>query len=286
MTHRANVQPAPTFPPSLRIGRNLAPAAVLVVPGAILTDATWNPLAASVPSWLPIFVVIFAAAAVSSTVGFAFSAIAAAMIFHLVSDNVAAVQIMMVASIGIQAYSVAALYRTISWRACMPFLIGGAATIPAGIHLLLSVPPHAYVFAMGVALVLYGTYMLFKRPLSVERGGAFMNGIVGALGGLTGPLAAFPGAFVTIWCGMRGWDKVIQRSIYQPYILVIQVLTLVALSAVSDRAALDGHLLIYALPGVMGAYLGLKVFHDLTDVQFQLLVNLALIVSGVALALK
>jgi hypothetical protein len=33
--------------------------------------------------------------------GFAFSAIAAAMIFHLVPDNVQAVQIMMVASIGI-----------------------------------------------------------------------------------------------------------------------------------------------------------------------------------------
>jgi hypothetical protein len=193
---------------------------------------------------------------------------------------------MMVASIWIQAYSVVGLYRTISWRACMPFVIGGAATIPAGIYLLLSAPPHAYMFTMGVALVLYGTYTLFRRSLSVEKGGAFANGAVGALGGLTGPLAAFPGAFVTIWCGMRGWDKVVQRSIYQPYILVIQVLTLIALCAVSERAILDGRLLIYALPGVMGAYLGLRVFHHLTDTQFQRLVNLALIVSGVALMLK
>jgi uncharacterized protein len=280
---------------SLRLRRNVLPAASAVVLGAILASAIWHLassanapaiLSATVPCWLAVFVVIFIAAAVSSTVGFAFSAIAAAMVLHLVPDNVAAVQIMMAASIGIQAYSVAGLYRTISWRACMPFLIGGAATVPAGIYLLLSVRPQAYILTMGVALIIYGTYMLFRRPLSVERGGAFMNGLVGALGGLTGPLAAFPGAFVTIWCGMRGWEKVVQRSIYQPYILVIQVLTLILLTAVSERAALDGRLLIYALPGIMGAYVGLRVFRRLTDVQFQRLVNLALIVSGAALTFK
>jgi uncharacterized membrane protein YsdA (DUF1294 family) len=106
------------------------------------------------------------------------------------------------------------------------------------------------------------------------------------LGGLTGPLAAFPGAFVTIWCGMQGWDKVTQRSIYQPYILIVQVLTLAALIAVSRRARLDAELLTYALPGVAGAVVGLRIFHRLTDLQFQRLVNVALIVSGVALALK
>jgi uncharacterized membrane protein YfcA len=280
---------------SFQLGRNVIRASSAVLLGAILAGAIWqlvptaNTLAilsAADPHWLAVFVVIFIAATVSSTVGFAFSAIAAAMILHLVPDNVAAVQIMMSASIGIQAYSVAALYRTISWRACMPFLIGGAATIPSGIYLLLSVRPQAYIFGMGVALVLYGAYTLFSRPISVGRGSVLTNGLVGALGGLTGPLAAFPGAFVTIWCGMHGWDKVVQRSIYQPYILVIQVLTLILLSAVSERAALDGRLVIYSLPGVLGACIGLRVFRHLTDVQFQRLVNIALIVSGIVLALK
>jgi uncharacterized membrane protein YfcA len=99
-------------------------------------------------------------------------------------------------------------------------------------------------------------------------------------------LAAFPGAFVTIWCGMQGWDKVTQRSIYQPYILIVQALTLAALIAVSGRARFDAELLTYALPGIAGAAVGLRIFHRLTDLQFQRLVNVALIVSGVALALK
>jgi uncharacterized membrane protein YfcA len=243
-------------------------------------------LAHEVPPWVTVSIVIFVAAGLSSTVGFAFSAIAAAMIFHLVSDTVEAVQIMMVASIAIQAYSVAGMWRTISLRACAPFLVGGIATMPAGIYLLLSFRPQAYVFSMGLALALYGAYMLFKQPPSITRGGVATDMAVGALGGITGPLAAFPGAFVTIWCGMRGWDKVAQRSVYQPYILVLQVLTLGGLSLVSGRSVLDGHLIAYALPGVAGAYLGLQVFQKLNDVQFRRLVNLALIASGVALALK
>ena len=243
-------------------------------------------LAHEVPPWVAVSIVIFVAAGLSSTVGFAFSAIAAAMIFHLVSDTVEAVQIMMVASIAIQAYSVAGMWRMISLRACAPFLVGGIATMPAGIYLLLSFRPQAYVFSMGLALALYGAYMLFKQPPSITRGGVATDMAVGALGGITGPLAAFPGAFVTIWCGMRGWDKVAQRSVYQPYILVLQVLTLGGLSLVSGRSVLDGHLIAYALPGVAGAYLGLQVFQKLNDVQFRRLVNLALIASGVALALK
>ena len=39
------------------------------------------------PLWVAVSIVIFVAASLSSTVGFAFSAIAAAMIFHLVSDT-------------------------------------------------------------------------------------------------------------------------------------------------------------------------------------------------------
>ena len=32
-----------------------------------------------------------------------------------------------------------------------------------------------------------------------------------------------PGSFVTIWCSMRGWDKLRQRATYQPFILAMQV---------------------------------------------------------------
>ena len=277
------------------LGRKICLATFFLMASTLVGPGGWHlgwlrhglaDLAHQTPLWVAVSIVIFVAASLSSTVGFAFSAIAAAMIFHLVSDTVEAVQIMMVASIAIQAYSVAGMWRTISLRACAPFLIGGIATMPVGIYLLLSFQPQAYVFSMGLALALYGAYMLFRRPPSIKAGGVATDMVVGALGGITGPLAAFPGAFVTIWCGMRGWDKVAQRSIYQPYILVLQVLTLGGLSVVGERSVLEGHLVAYALPGVAGAYLGLRLFQKLNDEQFRMLVNLALITAGIALALK
>jgi uncharacterized membrane protein YfcA len=276
-------------------GRKTRLATLGLLAGAVASAAIWHlgwsrydfaHLAQDTPSWVAVSIAIFIAASLSSTVGFAFSAIAAAMIFHFVPDTVEAVQIMMAASIAIQAYSVAGMWRTISPRACAPFLIGGVATMPAGIYLLLNLRPQAYVLAMGSALVLYGVYMLFRQPPSIKRGGTFTDVVIGALGGITGPLAAFPGAFVAIWCGMRGWDKVVQRSVYQPYILVLQVLTLGALSLVSGRSVFNENLIAYALPGVAGAWLGLQVFQKLSDAQFRSLVNLALVVSGIALVLR
>ena len=120
----------------------------------------------------------------------------------------------------------------------------------------------------------------------LARDKAITDVAIGALGGITGPLAAFPGAFVTVWCGMRGWDKVVQRSVYQPYILIIQILTLGGLSLSAGRSVINANMIAYALPAVAGAWLGLQVFQKMSDAQFQRLVNLALIVSGIALTLK
>lgn len=240
----------------------------------------------SVPSWVVVAAIIFVAAVVSSTIGFAFSAIAGALILHYVPNSIEAVQIMMIASIAIQAYSVAGLYRCIAWRRCVPFILGGVAALPVGILVLLSLDPRAYMLAMGGALVAYGLYMLLRRPVVVSKGGAATDFLIGALGGITGPLAAFPGAFVTIWCGMRGWDKLAQRSVYQPYILILQVAAFGALCLFSRQSAIDPALLAYALPGLAGAVVGLRLFHALTDLHFQRMVNLALVVSGISLLLK
>jgi uncharacterized membrane protein YfcA len=179
------------------------------------------------------------------------------------------------------------MWRTVSLRSLAPFLIGGVATMPLGIYLLLTLRPQIYILTIGLALVLYGATMLFRRPRPIiMRADNFLDVAVGAIGGVTGPLAALPGMFVVIWCGMRGWDKAVQRSIYQPYILVLQILTFCALSMVSGRSMFDAGLVAYALPGIAGAFLGLQLFHNLSDGQFHKLVNLALIVSGVALVLK
>ena len=236
--------------------------------------------------WSLVWVLLFVAAIIASTVGFAFSAIAGAMVLHFVPNGIEAVQIMMFATIGLQTYSVLALRRSIEWSRCLPFLGGGIAAMPLGIVLLLALHNRAYVLLMGAALIGYGLYMQFRRPAALVCGEHRIADVaVGALGGITGPLAAFPGACLVVWCGMRGWDKIVQRAVYQPYILVLQIVALSVITLLRP-GSIDLGLAAYALPGFAGAVIGMRVFHSLTDLHFYRTVHAALVASGFALVLE
>ena len=103
-----------------------------------------------------------------------------------------------------------------------------------------------------------------------------------------GGLAAFPSAFVAIWCGTKGWDKDRQRGVYQPFILIMQLLALPLLRCVAPPDAAAPGLTAAAWTAVPAALLGtccgLAIYRRLTDRQFAAAVNLLLIVSGLGLA--
>ena len=168
--------------------------------------------------WLPRF---------SSIAGFAFSAICGVMLLHMMSDPLQVVETMMVCSIAIQSLSVAALWCDVEWRELLTFLAGGTIGLPFGIWLLLNLGHVGFREAVGA---------LLKRPVTIRSGGNLVDACVGFLGGITGGLAGFPGATVTIWCGMRGWDKRRQRAIYQPFILLMQVLALLLIQIMRPSA--------------------------------------------------
>ena len=89
-----------------------------------------------------------------------------------------------------------------------------------------------------------------------------------------------------IWCSVRGWDKVTQRAVYQPHILILQLAGMGSLYLLKNGATFDVRLFGYALPALAGAVIGLRAFQAMTDIQFQRAINLAMIASGLALALK
>ena len=230
--------------------------------------------------------VVLVAAILSSVAGFAFSALAGALIFHIAQTGVEAIQIMLVASIAIQAYSVWWMRSSIVVRNLMPYLAGGLATIPAGAFLLLHTPWWLHAVGLGVFLMLYGGYVLLRPPWRLKRNSLTGQIMSGALGGITGATAAFPEAFVTIWCGCHGWDKDQQRAIYQPYILIMQVAVLAVLTAVGPSATLGPELLIYSLPALLGAWIGLRLYGQLNLAQFNKVVSATLLLAGIALTLK
>ena len=263
------------------------PAIVVVAPLVALLAFVTPAIAAAEPTAGGTLIaaagVVFIAALLSSIAGFAFSALASTPLLFLFGDPPHAVAVMIACSIAIQAYCVWALRRQIVWRSLWPFVAPGALTVPLGAWLLAHTPPALFAIGLGVFLIAYAAYMLLRGEAPVLRGGRWCDALAGALGGIAGGVAGFPGSVVTIWCGMRGWSKEHQRTVYQPYILLMQLEALACIGAQAPAAFAPEIALAYMPVALIAAYSGLAVFRRLTTPQFTLFVNGLLLVSGVAL---
>ena len=239
-------------------------------------------------AWIEIAVaaVVLLAALVSSIAGFAFSAIAGSALAYLDLDPMHAVQTMVLCSIATQLYAVWKIRESIRWSEIRTMVAAGTATVPLGVWLLARVDASVYAIGLGAFLTAYGCYVVTRRESLVVRGNRWLDAAAGALGGIMGGLAGFPGSFVTIWCAMRGWDKLRQRAVYQPYILVMQVLTIACLWWHATAHAAVAQALIFVPFALVGAIGGLAVFQRMTNKQFHLAVSLLLVASGIGLVAR
>jgi uncharacterized membrane protein YfcA len=89
----------------------------------------------------------------------------------------------------------------------------------------------------------------------------------------------------TIWTQLRGWPKDVARAVFQPFIIVAQLLTLVLVGLVAlDRATVL--LFIATLPALAaGAWLGWTIYRWLDERRFRQALAALLVVSGLTLVL-
>jgi uncharacterized membrane protein YfcA len=233
-----------------------------------------------------VLITIFASSAVSSIAGFAFSAICGSVLFHSYMGQVSVVQTMMMCSIGSQAYMTVMLRRHIDWRALMPFLIGGVVGLPIGLTILLHTSRTVFVAMIGGLLCLYSLYMLFRRPIILPHAARICDGLIGFIGGITGGAAAMPSASIAVWGQMFGWERDYQRGIYQPFILIMQILAVACMLWIGTTASGGTTLLSASLampPALAGTMIGLRWYRNFSDRQFFVAVNLLLLFSGLTL---
>jgi uncharacterized membrane protein YfcA len=235
-----------------------------------------------------IMAAIFFASLTSSIAGFAFSAICGGLLFHLTGDTLQIVQVMMVCSIANQASMTYAIRRDIDWSRLLVFLAGGILGLPLGVFLLLTADRSVYTHIVGGFLLVYGTFMLFCKPRILPQHAA-LDVLVGIIGGITGGAIGFPGASVTIWCGCKGWDKAEQRAVFQPFILIMQVIGLTAITMASHSPMRGMNMVLGAtlcIPiALLGTSIGMVLYRRLSNRQFAIAVNLLLIVSGASFLL-
>lgn len=232
---------------------------------------------------MAIAAVVLISATVSSIAGFAFAALAGIGLAFLALDPVRAVHTIVLCSIATQLYAVWQLRRNIRWLALWPMLAAGALTVPCGVWLLLHAQTAIYRIGLGVLLIGYGAYSIVRSEEWQVRVSRSRDALAGALGGFIGGLTAFPGMLMTIWCSLRGADKVGQRAIYQPYILSMQLVTVASLHILGRGHLGNGDDLRYVIFAVLGAAAGFALFKRMSATQFRVALNVLLVVSGFGL---
>lgn len=227
--------------------------------------------------------IIVIAALVASIAGFAFCALAGTAFAYLRLDPVYSVHTLVVCSTAIQLYAVWKIRSAIRWRPLWPMIVAGAAAVPLGVWMLRHLDSATYGFGLGIFLAVYGAYMAFRGEWRVERGNAWIDVLAGALGGLTGGLAGLPGPSVTIWCSLRGWDTLRQRATYQPFILVMQVVCVTCLHLQDLHATFALDDLLFVPFAMVGGIAGFALYQRLTKRQFQVVMSMLLVASGLGL---
>lgn len=228
-------------------------------------------------------IIIFAGSLAAGLAGFAFSAVTGAVLFHLLAP-IDAVPLLLACSITTQLFSISKLWRTMQWKQCFPYLAGGLAGIPIGAELLKTFDAHTFAVGFGLFLICYSLYMLLRPHVVVRGGGRYIEVAAGFAGGITGGATAFPGAIPTVWCSLRGLSKVEQRGIVQPFILLMQIATLVYFSKLGILASATLATYLWCVPSVvLGTWLGLQMFHRIDDRRFRQVILLFLMISGATL---
>jgi len=172
-----------------------------------------------------------------------------------------------------------------------PYLLGGLVGVPVGLSILHALPTVKLMAVFGGFLIVYAAYSMLKpEGLHVERKSGWpASALVGLAGGVIGGFTAFPGATVVVWSGLRQLPKVESRSIVQPYILGLQLVSLAMLAIQRPETFGPTYwaLLVITVPIVLPCtLLGVNLYKSLSDINFRRITFMLLGTSGLGLLIK
>ena len=238
--------------------------------------------------------VIAASGFVSGLSGFGFSAIGAFTLWLL--PPVKAIPLLMALSTVNQLMSMHELRSNFDFQEFtsstgpIPYIIGGIIGIPAGLWVLSSLDAAIVSALFGAILISYSLWTMAKPVQLIKfKQSPLRSGLIGWLGGAIGGFTAFPGCAVVIWSGLVGKNKSEQRTVVQPFILSMQLISLISLAVYSpEKFDLEFFTILLPLVAIALPFtkFGVAVFHKISDANFKQATQGLLLVSGVALLAK
>ena len=230
-----------------------------------------------------LFLGAFAGGFVAGLAGFG-TALMALGIWLYVLPPSDAVPLILICSVVAQSWTLPSLWRSFDFTLIWPFVIGGLIGVPLGTLLVAQADPNAFKLTVGVFLLLFPLALYFSKPMAFRFGGRPADAAIGFAGGILGALAGLSGPLPILWATIRGWGKDERRGIFQTYNWTVLFAAL-CLQAASGLIA--GHVIwlaLLAFPGtILGAWLGARCYHAMSDRNFRDVVLSLLFLSGVAL---
>ena len=229
---------------------------------------------------------VFVAGVVSGATGLAFPLIAGP-IFLLVYAPPQAVALTAMCSLTGQFFSTALLRRSIDYEMRLPLIAGGLLGVPLGTVLLNHCDYHLVHLALGSLIVISALWgLLHKTAPTPQPSSPLSQIVVGLSGGLTGGLVGASSVVPAIWCTARGLSKHKQRAITQPYIIGMQMASLVSLLSFGKFDNFFVREYFYFLsPLLAGVGIGVVVFQTLSSATATRMIMSVVAVSGVVLLL-
>jgi len=173
----------------------------------------------------------------------------------------------------------------------MPYALGGVVGLYAGIQLLALLSPTAICVILGVFLVVYATYCLYKPASLRLKAGAspHWSGAVGFFSTMIGAFCGGPGIVMMAWLQLRAVPKDIARGVAQPFIIFMQIIGLAIFVLQSPSIFSISFFVSVAmlLPmALIGSEIGVKIYAKTSEFNYRKIVMFLLLGSGAALSLK
>jgi len=213
--------------------------------------------------------------------GFAFGLVAMSFWVWVVDPKLAAALTVFGGLLG-QLIAAFSIKRGFKWSQLLPFVMGGAAGIPIGVHLLPLVDASAFKIGLGLVLLVWCPVMLFASHLPrVTRGGRIADAIVGLSGGVLGGFGGFTGVIPTLWCVLRGYPRDEQRAVIQNFNLAMLIMIMGAYIA-SGVVNVDTlpMFAIVAPAMLIPTFVGTRTYKGLSELRFRQIVLTLLTSSG------
>jgi uncharacterized membrane protein YfcA len=231
-----------------------------------------------------LFVGALAGGFVSGLAGFGMGLMALGIWLYVLPPSLA-VPLVLVCSVIAQSATLPSMWRTFDLTLIWPVVAGGLAGVPIGTMLVARADPQIFRLSVGVLLLLFPIALyLQKKPMAFRLGGRPADAGIGFVGGILGGLAGLSGPLPILWASVRGWGKEQRRGVFQIFNLAILLTALCLHAAAGMVGPQVAWLTLLVFPGaVIGAWLGARIFHALSDRNFRDIVLALLFLSGVVL---